>query len=423
VEFDFADEFMPEFDLPQRPEYFELWLADGTLIERSRSLGKLDLPRANSPLGQPNFSDLTLLDGRVGRLVEVRFVPHMKDDADEEAKGQEITHDPATGSALSDIQAIFAVAKGREDLDDLIFSIRTIIGLTLLTFLVATGILVRVSLERGLKPLKEIARDVRGLDVEALSARVQVPESNEELRPIANQLNHLLERLDQAFQREKRFSENVAHELRTPIAELRTLAEVGGGWPEDQALVTRFFGRLVKLSESMESTVTNLLMLARCDAGKQTAAQEKVDLREITEASWQRVVAQAGGKDIRIDNRISSGLYVNSDKYKLTLVLFNLFSNAVAYSPPHSDIVVLAAQQDDALKFSVSNRAVDLDEEDLKLMFERFWRKDQARTGGQHAGLGLSLVKALTEVLNLEIRAWFDTDHRFTMTLSDLRSA
>ena len=79
IELDFADEFMPEFEARENPEYFQLWLADGTLIERSRSLGSHDLSRTNPPLNEPVFSEYRLLDGRAGRLVEMVFIPHVKD--------------------------------------------------------------------------------------------------------------------------------------------------------------------------------------------------------------------------------------------------------------------------------------------------------------------------------------------------------
>ncbi len=426
VEFDFVDRFMPEFAVDERPEYFQLWLADGTLIERSDSLGEADLPRSGPPLGTPRFTDLTLPDGRAGRLVAVRFVPY-QDGADEDGKDAREREHPGSqpdgdaGVPASEIRADIAVARGTEDRDHLILIVRTTLAATFIALMGAAALLVRLSVDRGLKPLNKIADEVRNLEVDNLNTRLPDTSGSDELAPITRQLNELFERLEAAFQREKRFSGNVAHELRTPIAELRSLAEVGQEWPADRDMVKDFFGELVHLADDMERTVTNLMMLSQLEAGTQRVEMAPIDLSRLIEKTWKRLASQANGKQVRLDNRVRGDLKVRSDEDKLTLILTNLFSNAVSYSPDHSAIVVEAAEGRGGARLAVSNPTVDLAEKDLPLMFERFWRKDEARTGGRHAGLGLSLVKALADHLSIKISSVLDKSRRFTILLSELR--
>jgi len=267
VELDFADEFMPEFEALEQPEYFELWLADGTLLERSHSLGAKDLPLDKLPLDTPHFSDTPLHDGRNGRLVQIRFVPHSKDNPDD-PEGTETNYD-STGQPLSAIEAHFSVARGREELDALISSTWWTLGGTGLLLLFAVAFLVANVVKRGLTPLREISAQVSALDAKSLHQQIRLDDDVLELTPVITQLNKLLGRLDDSFHREKRFSGDVAHELRTPVAELRAIAEVGGKWPRDEVMMKHFFGDLLSATEEMETTITNLLTLARCESGIQ----------------------------------------------------------------------------------------------------------------------------------------------------------
>ncbi len=434
VEFDFSEEFMPEFGESEQPEYFELWLDDGSLLARSASLGDARMRSSDDGSEQPVFADWVLPDGRAGRSVQVTFVPRMdlddEDETDAPDSGTPAAHfdatdgaEPASPAQVELKSATLVLAKGRESLDQLLTLTRTTLAVAFVSLMAALALLTRLAVSHGMKPLRRIASEVQALDADNLHVRLATDPGSQELLPITNQLNHLLERLEGAFQREKRFSGNVAHELRTPIAELRALAEVGKEWPAERDMVQGFFGDLVDLADDMERTVANLLMLARLDAGTQIVKLESVNVAELVNRIWKRLRVDASSKQVELDNRIGESLNVHTDKDKLTLILVNLLSNAVAYSAAHSRISIEARETHDGVVLSVSNLAMDLSERDLALMFERFWRKDQARSGGHHAGLGLSLVKALAEVLHLKIDPLLDSQKRFTMALSGLAPA
>lgn len=134
----------------------------------------------------------------------------------------------------------------------------------------------------------------------------------------------------------------------------------------------------------------------------------------------EKLEEQVKEKKIRLDNRITRTLNIMTDKDKLKLILINIIYNAIAYSPSGSVVVIDAPDSDSRVELAISNEAVDLSDQDLSMMFERFWRKDQVRTTGSHAGLGLSLVKALADLLNLEIKPSLHDGSRFTLSLSGL---
>ena len=409
VEIDFADEFMPEFEAPSQPEYFELWLADGTLIERSRSLGSRDLPRFAELSNPAVYRDLRLPDGRPGRLVEIAFVPQVEDDETETAL------DPAAppGQLRS---AVLAVARGRERLDALIRSLyAATIGMALL-LMASIALLVHFAVRRGLAPLEEIGRQVQALNAERLDSRVVVQPPVQELSPVVEQLNALLARLQASFERERRFSSDVAHELRTPVAELRNLAEVGERWPEDHEAVRGFFQDARAIARQMESIVSTLLSLARCEGGLERTEASELTVPDLLAEVWATLEPTAAARGLRLELDAPAATIV-CDREKLRLIVANLLSNAVTYSPSGSTVACAAHVNGGTLEITVANPAPHLTAADLPHLFERFWRKDAARTNGGHAGLGLALARSFATLLGFDLTSRLGPGQRLELRL------
>ena len=420
VELDFADEFMPEFNAPESPEYFQLWLQDDTL-ERSNSLGYgeddtplenfealayHDLPRFSTSSGEPRFRDLMLPDGRSGRLVQIDFLPQI--DEDEQELHGEFQRHPAT----------LVVAREREQLNVLLHSLHGVL-FAISAFLIALIVLVvRFAVRSSLKPLKDIREQVEQLDADSLDSRLQPRRPTLELDAVITQFNALLNRLEAAFRRERQFSSDVAHELRTPLAELRNLSEVALRWPEDSAMVEDFLKEILGATLQMERIVINLLALARCEKGLEIVEKTEVDVASLVDAAWSRVLPEAQEKQLVFQREGAPTLKVCTSRDQLELILNNLFSNAVTYSPAGGAVSCSVTKNGNTLQLSVANRAEHLESDDLPLVFDRLWRKDPARAGGHHAGLGLTLVKAYAESLKLAIQVALEPDQIFRITLS-----
>lgn len=426
VEMDFADEFMPEFEAADHPEYFELWLRGGTLVERSRSFEASDttraarLPRSEEVASEPRFRDVRLPDGRAGRQVQIDFVPQVDvEEGEEGEEGPGIMNDPTESAAQPGLEAAtLIVARERERLDARIALVRATLGAVALGLLVALGVLTRVTVRVGLRPLEGLAREVRRLDAQSLDSRVAVEGVPEEIAPVVEQLNALLGRLEAAFKRERQLSHDVAHELKTPIAELRSLCEVGGRWPEDRAAVRQFFEDARAIALQMERIVSHLLALARYDEGREPVWRTRVRVAEVIESAWKHLAREAGAKRLEFRQEVPASLQAETDLEKFHLIVSNLLSNAVAYSPPGTTILCRSAEQNGKVSVSVINRAENLAAEDVPVMFDRFWRKEEARTGGRNVGLGLSLVKAFADLLGIEVEAALGPDQTFRISLS-----
>ena len=366
--------------------------------------------------GAHQFTDIDFEDGRKGRLVAINFLPRveLEDEAEE----------PVAKSEIPIPQPITMVlARERDSLDEMLFSIAlTISSITLLALLIAT-FMVQKLVGSGLSPLSSLAQQVSQIDQSKLDQRLNAEgEQSIEIAPIEKQINHLLERLQSAFEREKRFSSNVAHELKTPLSELRTLTEVGKMVPEDRNQTQAFFTDVADISRQMETVVITLLELARSDAGLLSSEPEDIALSQYCDQIWLQAV-NGGGEGKTLINTVPDDLVIHTDKEKLGMILNNLFTNAVSYSPAEAEIHVNIALVGGKVTMQVRNTALDLKPEDIFHMKDRFWRKHTTRTAVAHSGLGLSLVDALARIMNLKVNFQLDEQSDFLVTISGLSSA
>ncbi len=435
IEFDFSGDTMPEFSKPEQPlaqrDYFQLWLESDTRVELSPSLDAGDLSHLRLP-GLDSafrFQNIDLPRKCPGRMVQVSFVPQeerVDEDDDEKNTNMENQREPTQleepgdddVTLTPDIAATLIVARSREQLDALISTINFFLAGLIVALLIIMVVLVRFALRAGLRPLDDIRHQVSRLDVDSLTTGIRLQTQTMELTPVVNQVNALLYRLNAAFSRERQFSSDVAHELRTPLAELRALAEVGGRWPDDREAVRQYFSDTHAICEQMERVVISLLTLTRCERGVQPVQMASIRLEEIVEASWQSVQQTVKEKSHRLECDISPSYRITSDYDMLLVVLSNLFGNAVLHSAPVSAIRCEAKQDGTKTYLTIRNPVKNLAAEDLPYMFERFWRKDTARSDGTHSGLGLSIVKAFSDLLNFEVQAHLDEEQVFSIHLT-----
>jgi two-component system sensor histidine kinase QseC len=388
---------IPEFETAKDPDYFQIWLADGRVLARSRSLGNRDLFHSPTPSRQFRFARLRLPDGRRGRRVEITFLPQIEPD-------DEPPEQPPLPTAKAYVTLV--VASGSASLDAFLASLHRMLALFILGLLLGSAALVRIVTAYALRPLDDLSRRLRTIDAGSLGEAVVIGDVPAELVPTIEHLNGLLARLAESFRRERTFSANVAHELRTPLAELRTVTDVALRWPDDAASLVGALGEARGSGLQMEKIVVNLLALARYDGRRQILHRSEVPLREAVESCWKTVAAEAEGKRLTATLEIPPGLGLATDREKLDLILANLLANAVAYGSPGGRITCAATAAEGRFRLSVANStAEELTPEELPRIFDRFWRRDAARSDGRHAGLGLSLVAALCELLGFSKEA------------------
>jgi signal transduction histidine kinase len=259
-----------------------------------------------------------------------------------------------------------------------------------------------VVVRRGVRPLADLASRLGDVDAESLERRIPAEDLPTELRQLAHQANALFDRLDEAFERERRTTSNIAHELRTPIAELRGLTEVAMRLTDDADFARKTVAEAYAIAVEMDRIATTLLRVARAQAGQLEVRRQRLTADETLRAAVATVVELAQRRAIEVEVLASPEVEVQADPDLLDLILVNLLTNAAQHAPD-GDRVTCAVQVDgEAVEFVIENTNVGLLPEDMEHLTETFWKKDAARKDPVHTGLGLALVDQLAETCGFE---------------------
>ncbi len=397
VALNYQGEFMPEFEGRSGDFYFAVWMAkDGRLLETSPSLHEGILPRFAGSVAVPEFRDFQIANAAV-RAIGICAPRSVERDA-----GAEGAEHSAGGVEEFQPGADFVVAADTAGLHARLHALAFELCAGAALGLAAIVFVIHATLRRGLRPLDELSAHAERLDAARLAEHFPDAGLPAELAPIAARLNDLLSRLRITFARERRFSADVAHELRTPIAELHTLAEVGASLAGDgrtSADIGTFFEDARNIAHRMGSTVSTLLLLARCESGQQPAVLDPVPAGELLAALCEDAEHTARARGVLVENNVPRDWQCESDRELLARLLRLLVENALEYT--HAPGLIRTRLSEHG--FTITNGPMALTQEDLPHLFERFWRKDAARSSDVHSGLGLSLAVEIARLLNVEI--------------------
>lgn len=398
VELESSEEILRDYAEGSPRAFFEFWLADGSPFQHSRSLRDAHLPRPAAAFESPALWNLDLPGDLDGRAVAVKFTPRLG------GQTPSTTRQPL----------LLVVSVSREEIDRTLALLQLVLGGTVLALLAAVALFVPRALRRELQPLDAFAEQARRIDAHTLAARFPAANLPVELTPVATRLNELLARLEESFERERRFSADVAHEFRTPLAELRALAELSLKLPDTRTTETD--RDVLAIARHLESVTKCLLALARGERGELAVRRERLNLAPLVEGICRSHQARAAVGQLTLTASVSANLSIESDPVLFSSVLTNLVDNAVAYSKAGTGIEIAASANENSFTLRVINTPENLLPADLPHLFERFWRKDAARTVDGHTGLGLALSRAFARGLDGELTAELSAAGRLTMT-------
>ena len=266
---------------------------------------------------------------------------------------------------------------------------------------IALGLMAVVSVGLGwvvagrvLQPLNDITATARRLGESNLHERIALEGPRDELKDLADTFDAMLERLDAAFDSQRRFIANASHELRTPLAIERTLIDVVLANPDASTAELRETAEKVRATSlRMERLIDSLLLLARSE--REVEAREVVDLADAVEDAIRQVSVDAEARQIRIDRALSAAP-VTGDRPLIERMAANLVENAVVHNQEGGWVSVATRTDGARAWLSVTNSGAVVAPEAVEALFEPFRRLNPDRTGSDRgAGLGLSIVRAV----------------------------
>ncbi len=285
----------------------------------------------------------------------------------------------------------------REELTD---DIARRIGIPIVIALPVLTLLIFVGIGRSMRPLRRLAEAVvyrAPNNLEAIDS-TNVPS---EIRPLVNALNSLFERLGRAFENDRRFTADAAHELRTPLAAMKTQAQVARR-SKDPAERESAIGKMLEGVDRATRLVEQLLTLARVDPDTGLAQREQVDLPLLAEAVIADHVPQARTKGIALQLKADKALSIAGHRDSLGILLRNLLDNAIRYTPQSGKVQVSLSKQAGEIFLCVSDSGPGVPAEQRERIFDRFYRLAGQEAEG--SGLGLSIVQRIAASHQAQIR-------------------
>jgi two-component system OmpR family sensor kinase len=276
-----------------------------------------------------------------------------------------------------------------------------------------------------MRPVDRMTRTARAIgDSGDLSRRLEEPKERDELRRLASTFNDMLTRLDQAFSTQRRFLADASHELRSPLAAIRTNVEAllrgADSDPKEREASLRAIARE---TDRMGRLVADLLALARADAG-QPLVQKRVELDAVLIEAYQQERRLAEGVELNLGEL--EQVQVLGDPDRLKQLVLNLVDNALRYTPPGGEVTLDVTREGDWAVLRVSDTGVGIPREHIPHIFDRFYRVDSPRTrhsGG--TGLGLAICKWVAEAHGgrIEVSSTVDSGSVFSVYLPAEASA
>ncbi|HEY4273793.1 MAG TPA: heavy metal sensor histidine kinase [Candidatus Udaeobacter sp.] len=265
----------------------------------------------------------------------------------------------------------------------------------LLGGVLASALIAIIVTRRGLQPLRQMTQSLRRIGPDQLKERIGSKGWPRELQPLAVAFDQMLTRLDDSFTRLSQFSADLAHELRTPIANMLGEAQVALTRDRTAAEYRETIESAVAECERLSRIVDNLLFVARVDAAREPIAGKQFDARAAVEkiAAFYQTVAD--DHHVTISCSGDGQIYADPDLFERAVG--NLLDNALRFTPENGSIQIALRQRETDFEVAISDNGCGIAPEHLPRVFDRFYRVESSR-GSDGAGLGLALVKSIVDL-------------------------
>jgi heavy metal sensor kinase len=260
--------------------------------------------------------------------------------------------------------------------------------------MVGTGLAGYFLARRALAPIDVITRTARRISAQDLSARLNMSGADDEVGRLASTIDDMLERLDESFKRERRFTADASHELRTPLAAMEAILGVIRAAPREPAEYQQALDDLAEETVRLRALAEDLLQLAR-GSHSVSPVVAPVDISALVGDVVDALRPLAEAKNLSLECRVDPDLTVMGDSDSLIRVFLNLLDNAIKFTE-HGSVAVSAHSQAGAVVVDVADTGVGIAADRLPSIFERFYRADPSRSA-PGAGLGLALAQQIVQ--------------------------
>lgn len=291
-----------------------------------------------------------------------------------------------------------------------------------ISFLAAVMITVIVgsrTIRKMLKPIDDMISTARSISARALHTRLDVVDSHDELKELAETFNEMLDRIQISYEQQNQFVSDASHELRTPISVIQGYANLLQRWgKEDKAVLDEAVSAIKNEAESMKDLVENLLFLARTDKKTQKLEKHPFSMNELIDEVLKETKLIDSEHNITSD--VNEAITIDADKGLIKQALRIFIDNSLKYTGAHGTIKINSLLKDNKAIVSIQDNGIGISKEDLPYIFNRFYKCDKSRTrDGKSTGLGLCIAKWIVEKHGgaINVQSVLDEGTKISVTL------
>lgn len=271
---------------------------------------------------------------------------------------------------------------------------RILAGASLLMILLSTctGLLIA---RQAMAGVRRVTNTVSGIRRDNLNQRVPPGNEGLEINELAEAFNHMLQRIETLIREIKDVSDNVAHDLRSPITRMRGIAETTLTGPQDTGAYREMGLTILEECDRLTEIINTMLEIARSESGVIEMTLSEIDFTELLAGALELFRPVAEEKNIQLTSDLPEApLVFTGDKSRLQRVIANLLDNALKYTPDGGSVQLTAARDELSIQISIRDSGIGLDSQEVKRIFERFYRCEKSRSTPGN-GLGLCLAKSI----------------------------
>lgn len=388
-----------------------------------------DSPRPPGRLGSEGFVRLLNLQGQITDGYGAYWQnPVLEQSFSAAASGLVFNQAARTGTRLrvytlplisnNQLAGYIQVADDQESLLETVDQVRRSLVIGAPLTILISALISFYTIRRALGPLTTMTRSAAKIGDEAIDKRLPVPNVKDEVYALAIAFNATLDRLGVAFVRQRRFTANASHELRTPVTAILGHAELSLSRPRSTQEYRHSLERIQTEAARMQRLIGRMLTLARAESGRQPPEFSATNLTQLVETLVDTLHPQAAEKGLTLNVSIPPHLTLITDADSLTQILLNLLENAIAYTAK-GGVSLAVTSTPTHVQITVSDTGPGISADHLPHIFQPFYRVDPARSRSQGgAGLGLALTRELVQLLNGNIQVASTPNQGTTFTLS-----
>ncbi len=319
-------------------------------------------------------------------------------------------------TAIIGPDTVMQIGESLEEVDEYLDIFLQLFSILIISLIIVSSFIGWLLARRATMDMQAVTQTAEEISNGAYDRRVQIKGHLKEIERLGATFNRMLDRIQSLLKSMKEINDNIAHDLRSPLARIRGIAEMNLIKEKTIDDYKDMAASTIEECDTLIEMINTMLDITEAEAGVNGDNAEQFELVELIREACELFRPIAEAKGIQLKTSLPESLAVTSDRRKVQRIVTNLLENAIKYTAAEGAVEVSAAAQNGEVRIDFEDTGMGISENDMPHIFERFYRCDRSRSQGG-TGLGLSLVKAYTESLNgsIHVESALDQGSRFSL--------